>query len=152
MHCFPSLTQPQLTFYGSKDQAGSFWTVVRAGRTGGSSIRLTHECVTGYFGFLNGAKAECGPGWAFSHVYLCMYEHVCMREEAFQEKPSGRLPLTAIHRQIQNTKQQLLQSEARGVVRLHQHSCCSSHTCCRSTGACEGCGWGQSRGSDHGHD
>lgn len=152
MHCFPSLTQPQLTFYGSKDQAGSFWTVVSAGRMGGSSIRLTHECVTGYFGFLNGAKAECGPGWAFSHVYLCMYEHVCMREEAFQGKPSGRLPLTAIHRQIQNTKQQLLQSEAWGVVRLHRHSCCSSHTCCRSTGACEGCGWGQSRGSDHGHD
>lgn len=114
MHCFPSLTQPQLTFYGSKDQVGSFWTVVRAGRMGGSSIRLTHECVSGYFGFLNRAKAECGPGWAFSHVYLCMYEHVCMREEAFQEKLSGRLPLTAIHRQIQNTKQQLLQSEAWG--------------------------------------
>lgn len=81
---------------------------------GGSSIRLTHVCVSGYFGFLNQAKAECGPGWAFSHVYLCMYEHVCMREEAFQENLSGRLPLMAIHRQIQNTKQQLLQSEAWG--------------------------------------
>lgn len=81
---------------------------------GGSSTRLTHECVSGYFCFLNRMKAECGTSWALSHVYLCMYEHVCMREEAFQEKLSGWLPLTAIHRQIQNTKQQLLQSEAPG--------------------------------------
>lgn len=84
------------------------------GRMGGSSIRLTHECVTGYFCFLNKVKAECGTSWAFRHVYLCMYEHVCMKEETFQEKLSGWLPLTAIHRQIQNTKQQLLQSETWG--------------------------------------
>lgn len=116
------------------------------GNLGITSVRLTHEYVSGYFCFLNRVESECWTSWAFSHVYLCMYEHVCVREEA--ERLSKRNWVGGCHWRLYadkyKTRSNNYCNQRHGVVCLYQHSCICSHIWCRSVGVY----WDSSRASD----